>query len=853
MSNETQSPSSPSGNFGNQAGDDRAARVTMVSSQPLPSLTNTAPTNSGAQPAAAAGHASLHITLREGGAMERELTYLDTRLGKGPDNEIILSDAAISSNHALIRYDGTHHMLIDVGSRNGTYLNNQRVAVPTPLKAGDSIRIGHCTLAFRSVSAPVNAQAGAQPSQTVAFSGTEILSATAGAPPPPSAPPVPANVAAPTEDVLARALVNNKLIAIGDMERVQKNLQGRRLYHVLIAEKLSTELGLRDLMSRTFNMQLADLRSTEIDVPLAQKLNPAFLREKLCLPLASPAGESNVAVADPTDKAALDEIKKRISKTVNWRLATASEIAAKLDAQFTPRLIGVLPSGEKLDILINQSEIALGKAPHNRVVLNDTTVSSSHATILTRDGGYSIIDLGSSNGTFVNGTRLTTEAWTMKHGDRIQLGKVMFTFRNPTETVENKTARLSLDALEEIRKRAGLAATGAPMAAAAFAAGAAAAPVAMSEAEREAEEEKKRKKKEEKEQKEKEKSSLTSASNLSRIIAQVMGAMIAIIGPIVLFYLGVFGGGGTATNGNSGNSGSASNAATVKLTQGKWTGFSSGIFGKDPEASGAAAVPGVPGLLVVDDGRQNEIVWMPINDLGKQAGDLKAVPLNATFADAEAITYGGGYFYVMTSQSDPDSVNSKALLRFSFNAQTQTINGTAAELISDLRAFLLQNVPEIATRGAAPGLDGGLNIEGMAYDPNNERLLLGLRSPFIGSQAVLVPIKLINPLQPLALNNIKVDSPSVIPLALENQGVRDITYDAHKRVFLIISGAPETQKKTAFGLWEWSGNADDPPRKIMMLDDKYKPEGITSVTLNGQDFLMVMGDEGNYLRLDYVK
>jgi hypothetical protein len=375
----------------------------------------------------------------------------------------------------------------------------------------------------------------------------------------------------------------------------------------------------------------------------------------------------------------------------------------------------------------------------------------------------------------------------------------------------------------------------------------------MSAAEREAEEEKKRKKKEEKEAKEKEKSSLTSASNLSRIIAQVMGALIAIIGPIVLYYLGVFGGGNAANN-NGSNGNTVSPGATLKLTQGRWTGFSSGIFGKDPEASGAAAVPGAPGLLIVDDGRQNEIVWMPINELGKQAGDLKAVPLNVPFADAEAITYGGGgFFYAITSQSDPDSVNSKALLRFSFNPQTQTMNGTAAEIINDLRAFLLQNVPEIAARGTAPGLDGGLNIEGLAFDPNNERLLLGLRSPFLGNRAVLVPLKLINPAQPLALTNIKVDNPSVIPLTLEGQGVRDITYDAHKKVFLIISGAPETQKKTDFGLWEWSGNTDDAPRKIMMLDEKYKPEGITSVTVNGQDFLMVMGDEGNYLRLDYVK
>src|SRR5262249_27978826 len=149
-------------------------------------------------------------------------------------------------------------------------------------------------------------------------------------------------------------------------------------------------------------------------------------------------------------------IKRLAAKPISLRLATASEIAGQLDKQFVPRLIGVMPSGEKLEVPVNQPEIVLGKAPHNKVVLNDPTVSGTHAALLMRDGGYSIVDLGSSNGTFVNGTRLTTEAWTLQHGDKIQLGKVLLTFRNPAETVENKTARLSLEALQEIRRSATL-------------------------------------------------------------------------------------------------------------------------------------------------------------------------------------------------------------------------------------------------------------------------------------------------------------------------------------------------------------------------------------------------------------
>ena len=780
-------------------------------------------------------HATLQIVTREGAGLDRELTKPDTRIGKGPDNDLILSDPSVSTNHALIRFDGQKHTLIDVGSRNGTFHNQTRVTDPRELKSGDVFKLGHCALTFRT--------AAAANQQTVALTAAEILGASA-VPPPPPAPPTPSAPPLPSEDTVARALVHSKIVAQSEVDKAQKNARGRRLYRALLEEKVVTELGLRDLLSRTFNLQLVDMRTAELDIGMAQKLKPQFLREKLMAPLAGQPGEVLLAVADPTDQAALDIIRKQAGKPISLRLATASEIAAQLDKQFVPRLIGVLPSGEKLEISVNQQEISIGKAVHNKVVLNDATVSGTHAALIARDGGFSIVDLGSSNGTFVNGTRITNEAWTLQHGDKLQLGKVLLTFRNPAETAESKTAKLSLEALEEIRRRAGLAST--TGAGPAVAAAVAAAPPAPGPITTPIEDEEKAERKRKKKEKEKEKSSWLSANSLSRIIAQLLSALIGLAGLlwVVNRKSDIDPGKGVSPN-------SGSNPAVVRLVETAWTGFSVGLFGKKPEASGAIAVPGGNGLLLVDDGRKNELLWMPLDDTGKQAGDLKPVPLNVKFFDAEAITYGNSYFYVITSQSDPGKAESNTLLRFAFDPQTQTLRGAQAEIVSDLRGFLLKSVPEISAKGAEPGLNGGLNIEGLAYDPNNERLLLGLRSPFLGSQAVLVPLKLINPLLPLSLNNLKVDTPSVIPLGLGGQGVRDITYDAHLKTFLIISGAPETERKTDFGLWEWSGNTADQPRRIARLEEKYKPEGITGVSLNGQNFVIVVGDAGSYLKLDY--
>ena len=70
-------------------------------------------------------------------------------------------------------------------------------------------------------------------------------------------------------------------------------------------------------------------------------------------------------------------------------------------------------------------------------------------------------------------------------------------------------------------------------------------------------------------------------------------------------------------------------------------------------------------------------------------------------------------------------------------------------------------------------------------------------------------------------------------------------------LFLIISGAPETEKKTDFGLWEWSGNATEQPRRLTKLEEDVKPEGITGASINGQNFVIVVGDAGKYLKLEY--
>jgi class 3 adenylate cyclase len=74
-------------------------------------------------------------------------------LGRSANNEVVLRDPLVSRHHALIQTQGDdEYWVVDFGSRNGTYLNNQRISAPSRLHDGDSIRIGYCEYVFRQTS-----------------------------------------------------------------------------------------------------------------------------------------------------------------------------------------------------------------------------------------------------------------------------------------------------------------------------------------------------------------------------------------------------------------------------------------------------------------------------------------------------------------------------------------------------------------------------------------------------------------------------------------------------------------------------------------------------------------------------
>ena len=107
-----------------------------------------------AAPSAGAGAKSARLTLLEGadGDMERLARPIQavTTLGRSTDNTLVIDDEFVSLHHAAIRLQGEDWWIVDLGSTNGTWLNDRRVDKPAKVRSGDTLRFGRLRARFES-------------------------------------------------------------------------------------------------------------------------------------------------------------------------------------------------------------------------------------------------------------------------------------------------------------------------------------------------------------------------------------------------------------------------------------------------------------------------------------------------------------------------------------------------------------------------------------------------------------------------------------------------------------------------------------------------------------------------------
>ena len=95
--------------------------------------------------------ADLILGIIEGGEPGRQVELVDSvELGRDASASVTIEDDQVSRRHARISVQGGQAAVEDLGSTNGTYVNDQPIAGQRPLQAGDKIRIGGTVLELRT-------------------------------------------------------------------------------------------------------------------------------------------------------------------------------------------------------------------------------------------------------------------------------------------------------------------------------------------------------------------------------------------------------------------------------------------------------------------------------------------------------------------------------------------------------------------------------------------------------------------------------------------------------------------------------------------------------------------------------
>jgi DNA-binding winged helix-turn-helix (wHTH) protein len=133
-------------------------------------------------------------------------------------------------------------------------------------------------------------------------------------------------------------------------------------------------------------------------------------------------------------RAALEDIARdgRVIRTIHsygysFVAAVEQDPPATDSSSSLPRGVCLLVSATRT-LILRQGEQLVGRDPGSAVWIDSPKVSWRHARIVASQGGATIEDLGSKNGTFVGDTRIEARV-ALRHGDEVRIGRVRFVFR----------------------------------------------------------------------------------------------------------------------------------------------------------------------------------------------------------------------------------------------------------------------------------------------------------------------------------------------------------------------------------------------------------------------------------------
>jgi hypothetical protein len=178
-----------------------------------------------------------------------------------------------------------------------------------------------------------------------------------------------------------------------------------------------------------------------------------------------------------------------------------------------------------------------------------------------------------------------------------------------------------------------------------------------------------------------------------------------------------------------------------------------------------------------------------------------------------------------------------------------------AESMTGFREWLLGHEPWLATAAGREPDDGGLNVEGLTWDPRDGALLFGLRGPAEQGQIAILRLAVDAGRAPWATSSL--GTPSLVrirtPKAAATQGIRDLCFDEQTGEVLILLGRSTSRDDVPFQLCTWDGRSDHVTPLDVAFHKRMKPEGVTTFWDGEEKKVLIVDDGGGFAVFDYPK
>jgi pSer/pThr/pTyr-binding forkhead associated (FHA) protein len=352
------------------------------------------------------------------------------RLGAGEDVDVHVGGSTDSGVHAIVELAADSQVVIRrTGGGSPVRVNGIPLVDPTPLIHGDKVEIAGKELLFADDTktgdtafisaadiAAILASKRTGPARATAATGGRLLSLVDG-----KEYPVPAEGI-----VIGRDASADVVVAQSDVSRRH-------------AEVSPVESGYE---LRDFSANGVFVNGTRIERPqiLSRadiiRIGSEEFRFYADVPSSSPmATPPPIPVVPPPARA--EALANTVSFAALQAAAAASEApTAESVPLATPAPKPILATleitnagpnkGQQFDIHVPLAHV--GRGAHNEIVLTDDSVSESHAKLQRRDDGWYVVDLGSTNGTYVGGQRLNAER-RLDGAPDVRFGGVKMIFR----------------------------------------------------------------------------------------------------------------------------------------------------------------------------------------------------------------------------------------------------------------------------------------------------------------------------------------------------------------------------------------------------------------------------------------